>query len=244
MIFKLRMVLMALWVALASMAGLFVCVVLYGSLNLNRIVGRMLAVGVLAIGGLKVELEGAEHLEAHQPCVYLANHQHNMDVVNFGRIYPHWAVGLGKKEIKWVPFFGFLFYAAGNITIDRSDRSKAMANLMEGARKARKKGGSIWIFPEGTRNKTGRGLLPLKKGAFFIAIDGQLPIVPLVCEPLGQVIDFTNGRFLKRVVRIRVLPPTPTIGLTEADLQPLIDEVHARMLAAINDLTVASHQLG
>ncbi len=99
----------------------------------------------------------------------------------------------------------------------------------------RQDGVSIWIAPEGTRNH-GTGLLPFKKGAFHMAIAAQVPIVPIVCAPLGPLIDWKRRIFGPGALPMRILSPIPTTGLTEADLADLSDRVRSAMLAALGEL--------
>ena len=81
-----------------------------------------------------------------------------LDMATFGTVYPQRTIVIGKKEVKWIPFFGIFYVAAGNIMIDRNKTAKAVAGLKETVDIIRNKKVSIWIFPEGTRNRTGKGL--------------------------------------------------------------------------------------
>ena len=87
---------------------------------------------------------------------------------------------------------------------------------------------SVWVFPEGHRNG-GPPLLPFKKGSFHLAIAAQVPIVPIVCTPLHDLLDGHRLLVFPGRIRLRVLPPIPTEGLGEEDLGTLIATVHARM---------------
>jgi 1-acyl-sn-glycerol-3-phosphate acyltransferase len=185
--------------------------------------------------GWRVEAEGIERLTRSSPAVYLANHQSNMDLVVHGAVYPRRCVVVGKKELALIPFFGWFFRAAGNIFIDRSNRTRALESLRAGAARARSEGLSVWLFPEGHRN-SGPTLLPFKKGAFHIAIAAQAPLVPLVSEPVSTLFD--GRRFLTRpgTIRIRVLPEIPTTGLREEDVDALAEQARAAMQQAFDDL--------
>jgi lysophosphatidate acyltransferase len=185
--------------------------------------------------GWRVETEGIERLTRSSPAVYLANHQSNMDLVVHGAVYPRRCVVVGKKELALIPFFGWFFRAAGNIFIDRSNRTRALESLRAGAARARSQGLSVWMFPEGHRNSNPT-LLPFKKGAFHIAIAAQAPLVPLVSEPVSTLFD--GRRLLTRpgTIRIRVLPEIPTTGLGEADVDALAERARAAMQQAFDDL--------
>lgn len=90
---------------------------------------------------------------------------------------------IGKKELKWIPFFGYFFWGAGNMMIDRQKRSKAFAGLAQAAQEIKRRAVSIWVFPAGTRHPSGTGMLPFKRGAFYLAVEAQIPIVPVVVLP-------------------------------------------------------------
>src|SRR4051812_28708854 len=72
--------------------------------------------------GIKIEVKNFERLDASQPCVYLGNHQSNMDMVIQSKCFRPRTVCIGKKELIWIPFFGVLFYLTGHILIDRKNR--------------------------------------------------------------------------------------------------------------------------
>ncbi len=110
---------------------------------------------------------------------------------------------------------------------------KAIASLREAARRVREERLSLWVFAEGHRN-TKPELLKFKKGAFHIAVEAQVPIVPVVCESLDAVLD--GGRWLVRPGTIRgvVMDGIPTAGLAEADVDALAASVRGRMQAQLD----------
>jgi 1-acyl-sn-glycerol-3-phosphate acyltransferase len=94
---------------------------------------------------------------------------------------------------------------------------------------------SVWVFPEGHRNGSST-LLPFKKGAFHLALAAKVPIVPIVCSPLGDLLDAHRLLVFPGRIRIRVLPAIPTEGLGEADLEALMETVRSRMQEAQDQL--------
>ena len=177
----------------------------WGNLNLNHHIAGWIAWGLLKIAAIEVEVIGEEDLYRHQPCIYVSNHQSGFDIATFGSIYPKQTIAIGKKEVLWIPFFGLLFAAAGNVMIDRAQRSKAIASLSQTLTVVRKKKASIWIFPEGTRNSSGIGLLPFKKGAFFMAIEGGMPIVPVVSSSLLPLINWREKKIHSGKIRLQIM---------------------------------------
>jgi 1-acyl-sn-glycerol-3-phosphate acyltransferase len=204
-----------------------------------RLMGRLMQP---ALGVRHVEVHGGEHLLEPRTCIYIANHQSYFDVPVFATVYPKGTVVIGKKEIRSIPFFGWLFATTGNIMIDRSDRARAVARLREVSAEVRRRGVSVWIFPEGTRGVRPGELLPFKKGAFQMAVAAQCPLVPIVLAPLARVIDAAERRIRPGTLEIRVLEPIPTAGLDEGAVDGLIAEAHARMSEALAEMAACGPQ--
>jgi 1-acyl-sn-glycerol-3-phosphate acyltransferase len=219
-----------IWLCIAYFLGTVISVLRWGDPNNVRATMRLFAWGALPIAGIRVELEGAEHMETHQPCIYVSNHQHGIDMATFGRVFPHRTVIIGKKELIYIPFVGMFFVAAGNILIDRKNRTKAVKSLAAAARRIKTQGISVGVFPEGTRNRSGKGMLPFKKGGFHLAAAAGVPIVPLVCSPLTAVIDWEKKRFKGGLVILRALPPIRIEESGKKDLDPLVQEIRELML--------------
>ena len=234
----IRILLIALWIVVACTICLVMCLVRWGDLNLDRDIGRLLSWGVLRITRIRVECEGRESLISSQPCIYVFNHQSALDVATVGALVPNRSIIIGKKELKWIPFFGLVYMAGGNITIDRGNRASAVAGLSRVVKDIKASKASVIIFPEGTRNREMKGLLPFKKGAFYMAIEAQIPIVPVVSSPLAPIFGIGTGKrtLLPALVRFRVLSPIPTVGLTIRDVDQLTRETRDKMLEALRDL--------
>jgi 1-acyl-sn-glycerol-3-phosphate acyltransferase len=235
--FYFKLALISIYLMIASIVCVVVCLIRWGDLNLDRFCGHTLGWGILKIAGWRTRVvSGSEFLKAPQPCIYMANHQSAMDVAIFGPICPERVVIIGKKEIRWIPFFGLVFEASGNIMIDRKNRTQAVAGLDQVTDAIKNKGASVFIFPEGTRNTSGSGILPLKKGAFYMAINAQVPLVPIVCSPLKPLVDPPARHFEAGQISVSVLPPISTQGLTSADIPRLMATAHQQMSEALSRL--------
>jgi len=95
--------------------GLAVSLIHWGNRSNGHRFAHRLARGALPLLGVRYHVEGEENLLIHQPCVYVANHQTDADVVVYGNIYPPNTVVIGKTEISRIPLFGLFFKASGNI---------------------------------------------------------------------------------------------------------------------------------
>jgi 1-acyl-sn-glycerol-3-phosphate acyltransferase len=189
--------------------------------------------------GLTTRVEGRERLTAYRPCVYIANHQSMYDVPVLADLYPEGTVVIGKRELRRIPFFGWLYELTGNVLIDRSDTEVAVTRLTEAAEAVRARGLSVWIFPEGTRGTRPGELLPFKKGAFYMAVAAGVPLVPIVVEPIRRFFDPERRRIRPGTVTVRVLEPIPTAGLTEDDVPELVERSRTAMQDALSDLARA-----
>ena len=208
----------------------------WGSSRLNRDFALGFSRGVLKILGIKVEYEGLENVSSHQPCIYVANHQSGLDMATFGEIYPVHTYIIGKKELLFLPFFGIFFLAAGNLIINRKKRNQAVAGLHAAVEAIKNRKISIWIFPEGTRNSTGDTMLPFKKGAFHMAHQAQVPIVPFVCGPLIPLVDLRKRIAKKGKLRVRVLKPFYPNQYSGGDIDAFSAEVRRAMEEAYREL--------
>jgi len=109
---------------------------------------------------------------------------------------------MGKKELFWAPLLGLYMWLAGSIFIDRSNKDRAVQSLKEAGDELKRRSTSLWMFAEGTRaSQEVPGLRPFKKGAFHLAIDAQIPIVPVVCENYWRI--YRKGVFEGERLKIR-----------------------------------------
>lgn len=183
--------------------------------------------------GWRFEIEGRETLAHLPPCVVVCNHQSNLDTVLLGLVYPPHAAVVVKKELLRIPVFGWFVKASGQVLVDRGNPEKAIASLREAARRLVDERLSLWVFPEGHRNG-GPGLLPFKKGAFHIAVEAQVPIVPFVCEPIDGAIDARRWRARPALLRAAVLPEVPTRGKGAGDVEALAESVRSAMQSRLD----------
>lgn len=232
--FFLGFLLGGLWFLLCSAAG--VVWLLFSPRNRQAlyVYGRVFCRGLTRMMGWRVEASNRERLETFRPCVIVANHQSILDVVTFGSVFPRRTVSAGKREIGRIPIFGWFYRLSGNLVIDRGDARQARGSLDKAAEAMRSEKIAVWFMPEGHRN-TGAELLPFKTGAFRLAVAAQVPIVPIVAEPLTAIIDMKRRVARPGTLRIRVLEPVPTEGLTIKDVPPLVFSVRASMQAAFDD---------
>ncbi len=233
----IRSILIILWMILSPCAmGVWLLFNRDNPYDADRAFLRFIRWGVQKIVKIDVEIEGKEHLTRHQPCIFLNNHQHTIEAALIAEVYPPRTVVVAKMGLRKIPIAGWIFEKAGNVFIDRSDPAQSIDAMTEMAKKMRRENINLWIFPEGRLNTDRVGLGPFKKGPFHMAIQLQVPLVPVVFSPSYCLLDAVAGHAHSGKVWIKVLEPISTTGLTEEDVEELRDIAYQRMEAAYEEL--------
>jgi 1-acyl-sn-glycerol-3-phosphate acyltransferase len=201
--------------------------------NLLHRYGSRLSTGWKRIFRISHDVRNRERLVASQPCVYVANHRSNLDVITMCEILPPNTLVIGKQELRRIPLLGRIFVRGGNIPINRKDADAARKAIERAEETIRNHGRSIFIFPEGTRNY-GR-LLPFKKGAFHLARNAGVVIQPLVCAATPHWMRGSRLWLAPSVdVVIEVLEPVDPNDFETVDL--MIEETRRRMAEALESI--------
>ncbi len=162
-----------------------------------------------AITGVELEVEDERHLWSSRPCIFIFNHQSKADVMILAKLIRRDMGGVGKKEIKEIPILGKLMEWGGTVFVDRADGKSAIKAMEPLVEAIQKEGKSICIAPEGTRSLTPK-LEPFKKGAFHLAMQAGVPIVPIVIHNATDVAPKNEFVMRPATVRVTVLPPVDT----------------------------------
>jgi 1-acyl-sn-glycerol-3-phosphate acyltransferase len=152
------------------------------------------------------------------PYVVVSNHESFADILLISHL-PWEMKWLSKAELFRIPIMGWMMWLAGDIPVKRGFGPSAV-EAMERCRKALRQRVSVMIFPEGTRSKTAE-LLPFKDGAFRLAIEAGVPILPLALSGTRTALPKHGWRFGRSAAHLRVLEPVDTSGLTLADVPAL-----------------------
>ncbi|KXN86117.1 putative 1-acyl-sn-glycerol-3-phosphate acyltransferase [Leucoagaricus sp. SymC.cos] len=203
--------------------------------DVNFYVARMFHALIWRFMNIRVELEGEEHLQ-NRPAIIMCNHQSIVDMVVVGKVMPKATAMMAKKELQFSPVGPFMMLS-GAVFIDRGNNEKAIRSLKVATDLMKRLKFSLFIFPEGTRHLGPEAdLLPFKKGGFHMAVQAGIPIVPVVAENYWHI--YRKGYFGSGVIKVRVLPPVSTEGLTTADINGLMDLVRGQMLEALREISV------
>jgi putative phosphoserine phosphatase/1-acylglycerol-3-phosphate O-acyltransferase len=182
----------------------------------------------LALAGVEMRVQGEEHLWSDRPAVFVFNHQSSFDVVAISRLLRRDFTAVAKAELAHDPRFAPLAALVGVAYVERGDRSQSRAALAPVVEKVRS-GMSLAIAPEGTRSATPT-LGRFKKGAFHIAVQAQVPVVPVVIRNAGEIMWRASLVARPGTVDVAVLAPVPTEGLGPDDVDDLCGRVRRQFV--------------
>jgi 1-acyl-sn-glycerol-3-phosphate acyltransferase len=196
-------------------------------------VGRTWANTILKIFAVKVRLTGTENLVKGSTYVFVSNHASMFDIPAVIGSIPDEVRIVYKKELSYVPIWGWSLAVGHYIAIDRFSAKDAMKSLDEAAEKIRN-GASVLLFAEGTRTRTGK-LLPFKRGAFSLAARSGIPVVPLTINNSFNILP--KGSLRVRPAEISLVIEKPIVT---ADVDGKADEV--KLMEAVKD-AIAAHYI-
>ena len=179
----------------------------------------------LLLAGIRLKVEGREKIEQKQSYVIVGNHSSSLDFITHAHAFPGVFRFLAKQELQKIPVFGWVVKKMCLIV----DRSSAMsrARSVVALKQHLADGWSIFIYPEGSRNKTDDPLGPFYDGAFRIAIQTKAPVA---VETIVNMSKIASGYGLRPgVVRIVWDEPIPTDGMTAEDIPALKERVEQMM---------------
>lgn len=188
-----------------------------------------------ALIGLNLEVNGEHHLWSHRPAVFVFNHQSQADVVIMARLLRRDVAGVGKKEIAKVPVLGQIMQMTGTVMIDRSNADKAIESMRQLVDTIRVERKSVVIAPEGTRTVTPK-IAAFKKGAFHLAMQAGVPVVPVVIRNAIDVSPKGDFLFHPATVAVEVLEPVDTSDWQPETIDEHVAEVRRLFLETLGQL--------
>ncbi|MDH7554743.1 MAG: lysophospholipid acyltransferase family protein [Spirochaetota bacterium] len=192
--------------------------------NMAFNISKLWAWTMLIVTGVRVHIKGRETIKEGMQYVIISNHQSQYDIlalVTSLKIQFRWVI---KKELLYVPLFGWALYAAKNVFIDRNNREKAIASINKAVNRL-PQGVSLLVFAEGTRSKDGT-LQKFKKGGFTIAIERQMPILPVVVKGSRAILPKGSLIFHSGNIEVVVCDPIPADQYTHETIEDLINKTH------------------
>lgn len=171
------------------------------------------------LAGCGVRLRVEQRAAVPEPVVFVSNHQNAMDIPALSAALPVPFVFAAKKGLESWPFVGWVLSRTACLFIDRSGPKKALASLTEAAQRIRD-GASVILFPEGGRSWR-HGLKPFMRGAFVLAVESGVPVVPVALVGNTGVIDEKEKLGRPGEIRVVLGEPISTEGMTRRDVPAL-----------------------
>lgn len=187
---------------------------------------------MLQVTGIRPKIRGREKIKEGQPYIIIANHQSHFDapaIIWTLGIQFRWVV---KKELFYIPLFGYALYAARNIFVDRSDRDKAVQSIRAGIRRL-PPGVSVLFFAEGTRSPDGQ-IQKFKKGGFVTAIENQFPVLPVTVNGSRSLLPKGSFLFKSGTIEVVVGDPIETRNFTLEQVETLLQKTRDIVIANFN----------
>lgn len=226
-------VIVVVWVVLLAVIFVFTVPFDPGRYTVGRWFRRA-AVTCVAINPLwRFRTSGVMIRDPRRPYVVVANHESYADIFLISHL-PWEMKWLSKVEVMRLPLMGWLMRMAGDIPVHRGDK-RSRAEAMNGIRDRLSKNVSVIVMPEGTRSPTA-DMLPFRDGAFRIAVELGLPVLPIAVAGTRNAMAKGSFRFNRATAEARVLEPVETANLTKADVPRLREEIRDRIQAARDQL--------
>ncbi len=201
-------VLLLVWALLGALAGL----VAIPWTMATRSVDFLYAAGLLVIragfraAGIEAAVHGRDRVPASTACIYIANHQSNLDPPLLASLQPGHSAMMLKQSLMKIPMLGYAMRLAHFIPVDRSGKLEDARHSLRQAAGVLRSGTSLTIFPEGTRSPDGK-LLPFKSGPFFLAMQTGVPVVPVTISGTGAMLGKGSSRLRPGTARVTFHAP-------------------------------------
>jgi 1-acyl-sn-glycerol-3-phosphate acyltransferase len=183
--------------------------------------------------GVRVRVEGLEHIDPNGSYIFVSNHLSYMDTPVVISYVPVQFRFLAKRGLFQIPLLGTHLKQAGHIPVPREDPRAAVKTMQVAADTIVSKKISLLIFPEGGRSHDGK-LRPFKEGAAYIAIKAGVPLVPIALIGTREILPFGSAVVLAGEVTLRIMPPIDTAALTLKDRGRVTDEIRELVLKQLD----------
>lgn len=201
-------------------------------IKLGNLTGKIIGPVVTRITGTKINYSNYSKIHETKPAIYIMNHSSALDIFVAMALCPFGGCGVGKKEIVKIPLFGQVYWLSGHLLIDRSNRKKAIDSMNKLSKQVIDYNLSIWIWPEGTRNKDGK-LLPFKKGFAHLALATKLPVVPVILHDAHKRWPAKSMNFYPGECQVDILDPINTDSWKRDSIDEHIEYVRGIMTEAM-----------
>ncbi len=195
--------------------------------NLGHRCARAWAWLILKTTRVRVTVSGLEHIDPAKSYVFAANHQSIYDIPIVFLSIPMQLRIVAKQSLGRIPFIGWHLHHSGHLLVDRRNPG---ADIVEKMKRLVSERHSLIVFPEGTRSVDGT-LGRFKKGSFVVAIDAQLPVVPVSIRGSRHVMKKGRLMVCPGEVTLAIHPPMPTAGVAREDVRAFAERVRTVVAA-------------
>ena len=178
--------------------------------------------------GIKVVGLHRKDLEPHFPAIFIANHSSFLDAFLALMLHPYGVVGVAKKEIVRIPFFGQMYALSGHVQIDRQNHERAVDAMRAAGREVNDNGLGVWMFPEGTLPREAE-MLPFKKGFVHLAAATGLPVVPILFHNARDLWPTRTLDVRPGIAHVEMMAPLDTTAWRAEDAREISERVRAMM---------------
>ncbi len=215
--------------------------IVYGSITIflsifntriARYIAHLWCLHLLVLCGVKVTTKGAQKLSPKERYVFIANHQSFFDIPTLYAGLPYSLSFIAKKELFFIPFFGWGIAAIGHIWIDRDNARRARKSITRAIEKLKRRGICLVLFPEGTRSITGE-VSDFKRGSVTLAFEAGVPVVPVSICGTRDVLPKKTMLFRARKTTLIIGDPVYPSELATMDKQTLSDTIRQRIIAGL-----------
>ncbi len=187
----------------------------------------------LRAAGIRILVQGADLVPRGVPCLYMANHQSNLDPPLLACVQPANAAMMVKQSLMKIPVFGLAMRLGRFVPVDRSGSLESAKQGLRDAVAVLGSGFSLTIFPEGTRSEDGH-LLPFKKGPFFVAMQTGVAVIPVTIDGTGAMLRKGSQRLRPSTARVTFHPPLDPGSFLSREA--LMQAVRASIASALPDV--------
>lgn len=225
-------------VAVVLYVASFIALVVCYPFDKKRVVVHKISVWItdalFGLSGIKRRVIGMENIDPNASYVMVLNHNSMADIITIYNL-PLVFKWVSKREVYRIPIVGRLLFAHGDIVINRASTKEAMNLVHTKGKEWLAKGASVSIFPEGTRSKD-REIHNFKAGAFILAKDAGVPILPIVLDNTDKMMR--KGFFMNwsNKITIRILPPIPAEEVSKRDIKDVMAEVRTSMVDTLAEI--------
>lgn len=182
------------------------------------------------LSGTKLVIIGKENIPTDQAVLFVGNHRSYFDIILSYLAVPDMTGYISKKEMNQIPILRKWMKAIGCLFLDRDDIRKGMQMILDAITKI-KSGISIFIFPEGTRNKSDEDFLTFRAGSLKIAEKSGCPVVPVAINGSDDVFEKHVPKIIKTTVVIEFAPAIYTSELDKEAKRTLADTTYSQIKA-------------